>query len=88
MRRLFLLLLLAFPFMALPQETVDNSLETNLNTLLSDLNDLNRSIQTYDDIANYDYQFQEAGNRLKSFAAIVSKDSPLYQTYDLCNHTF
>lgn len=88
MRRFFLLILLAFPLLALPQETEDNSLETNLNILLEDLNGLNGSIQTYDDIANYDYQFQEAGNRLKSFAAIVSKDSPLYETYDLCNHIY
>ncbi len=80
--------MLFLPFLAFPQEEEDNTLETNLNTLLSDLNNLNNSIQTYDDIANYDYEFQEAGNRLKSFAAIVAKDSPLYDTYDLCNHTY
>ena len=88
MKKLLLILLLFVPILAFPQEEEDNTLEINLNTLLSDLNGLNNSIQTYDDIASFDYEFQEAGNRLKSFAAIIAKDSPLYDTYDLCNHTY
>ena len=82
------MILLAFPLLALPKEAEDNNMETNLNTLLNDLNSLNGSIQTYDDIATYDYEFQEAGNRLKSFSVLITKDNPLYGTYDLCNHTY
>ena len=86
---LFMLLLWAVPFQAWPQEEEeDNPLEANLAALHNDLNGLSNNLQTYDDIALYDYEFQEAGNRLKSFAALVAKDSPLYDDYDLCNHTY
>lgn len=86
---LFLLLLLAVPLHSWPQEEEeDNPLEANLASLQSDLNNLSNALQTYDDIELYDYEFQEAGNRLKSFAALVAKDSPLYDDYDLCNHTY
>ena len=86
---LFLMLLLAVPFQAWTQEEEeDNPLEANLAALQNDLNSLSNKLQTYDDIELYDYEFQEAGNRLKSFAALVAKDSPLYDAYDLCNHTY
>ena len=71
-----------------PQVEEDNTLELNLNALHSDLTQLSADLQTYDDIDTYDYAFQEAGNRLRSFAAIVSKDSPLYETYDNCNQMY
>lgn len=86
---LFLMLLLAAPFQAWTQEEEeDDPLEANLAALQNDLNSLSNNLQTYDDIELYDYEFQEAGNRLKSFAALVAKDSPLYDAYDLCNHTY
>lgn len=86
---MFLLLLLAAPTRVWPQEEEeDNPLEANLAALQNDLNNLANNLQTYDDIELYDYEFQEAGNRLKSFAALVAKDSPLYDAYDLCNHTY
>ena len=85
----FAMLLLAVPNRAWPQEEEeDNPLEANIAALQDDLNNLSNSLQTYDDIELYDYEFQEAGNRLKSFAALVAKDSPLYDDYDLCNHTY
>lgn len=71
-----------------PQVEEDNTLELNLNALHSDLTKLSAALQTYDDIETCDYAFQEAGNRLRSFAAIVSKDSPLYETYDNCNQMY
>ena len=86
---LFLLSLLVAPARGWAQEEAEaDPLEANLAALQSDLNNLDNHLQTYDDIELYDYEFQEAGNRLKSFAAIVAKDSPLYDAYDLCNHTY
>ena len=71
-----------------PEVEEDNTLELNLNDLHSDLTKLSADLQTYDEIETCDYAFQEAGNRLRSFAAIVSKDSPLYETYDNCNQMY
>ncbi len=90
MKRLTLLLLLlclglAASFPAVAQETEENPLEMNLNALQSDLEKISQDLTTYDDIQVCDYVFQEAGNRLKSFAALVSKDSPLYGLYNDCN---
>ena len=86
---LFLWLLFIAPAQLWSQEEEEaNPLEANIAALQDDLNNLSNSLQTYDDIELYDYEFQEAGNRLKSFAAIVAKDSPLYDAYDLCNHTY
>ena len=71
-------------------EIDDNNanLEFNLNVLQSDLTKLSTDLTTYDDIATCDYAFQEAGNRVRSFAAIVSKDNPLYDLYNDCNLLF
>lgn len=88
MKRLLTLLLLCLalviPLASPAQETEDN-LELNLNVLESDLTKISQDLTTYDDIAVCDFAFQEAGNRLKSFAALVSKDSPLYDHYNNCN---
>lgn len=62
-------------------------MEQTLNDLLLDIDQLDKSIITYDDIELYDYEYQEAGNRVKSFAVLISKDSPLYETYDMCNRS-
>lgn len=82
---IFCSLLVAMPTVFHAQNADDNNLEFNLNILESDLNKLNVDLQTYNDIAYCDYAFQEAGNRLKSFAAIIAKDSPLYVNYNNCN---
>lgn len=88
-RLLTLLLLLCLGFAAPPtltaQEEEDNPLEMNLDALQSDLEKISQDLTTYDDIEVCDYAFQEAGNRLKSFAALISKDSPLYDHYNNCN---
>jgi len=70
------------------QAEEDHTLEQNLNALQSDLTKLSAELQTFEDIETCDYAFQEAGNRLRAFAAIVSKDSPLYETYDNCNQMY
>lgn len=95
MKRLFLLLLLALPLLALPQESGDstmvanlNKLENELNTLVDNLNNLNNSIQKYDDIATYEYEFQKASKQIDAFALTIPQDSPLYGTYDYCNHIY
>ncbi|MBR6878226.1 MAG: hypothetical protein IKM95_02430 [Bacteroidales bacterium] len=91
MKRLTAILLLfcLWTLSPLPaQEAEDNSLELNLNTLLSDLNQISSKLMTYDDIAIYDYAYQEAGNRLRSFAALVSKGTPPYDIYSDCNYLF
>ena len=62
-------------------------MEQTLNDLLLDIDQLNKSIIIYDDIELYDYEYQEAGNRLKSFAVLINKDNPLYETYDMCNRS-
>ena len=84
---LFFSLLLAAQ-LPLCAQNDEKNLEFNLNVLKSDLTKLNADLQTFDDIAVCDYSFQEAGNRLRSFAAIVSKDNPLYDEYNNCNLLF
>jgi len=66
-------------------EDSNNTLTINLNTLQSDLTKLSSVLITYEDIETYDYDYQEMGNRLRSFAALVPNDSPLYETYSDCN---
>ena len=90
MKRLTILLILCYLLLAawvpLQAQNPDaNNLELNIHDLESDLNKLNADLQTYDDIAVYDYSFQEAGNRVRSFAALVSKEDPLYDSYNSCN---
>ena len=68
------------------QEADNNgTLEANLNALQSDLTTLSSNLTTYEDIQTYDYSYQEIGNRVRSFAALIPKDSPLYETYNNCN---
>lgn len=78
-------LLLAGSTHSYAQKNDVKNLEFNLNVLEMDLTKLDSDLQTYDDIAICDYSLQEAGNRLRSFAAIVAKDSPLYEIYNNCS---
>ena len=84
-----LVALLAFaPKMLLCQDSIQQmELEMNLSELQQDLDQLSDAISTYDDIELYDYELQEAGNRVKSFAVVIGKDSPQYDAYDQCNRT-
>lgn len=78
-------LLMAGSVFSYAQKKDAKNLEFNLNVLEMDLTKLDSDLQTYDDIAICEYSFQEAGNRLKTFAVIVTKDSPLYETYNKCS---
>lgn len=88
-RPLYLLMLSCLLMTASPlcaqDEDSNNTLTINLNTLQSDLTKLSSVLITYEDIETYDYDYQEMGNRLRSFAALVPNDSPLYETYSDCN---
>lgn len=79
-----LLMTAASPLCAQDEDS-NNTLTINLNTLQSDLTKLSSVLITYEDIETYDYDYQEMGNRLRSFAALVPNDSPLYETYSDCN---
>ena len=70
-----------------PETEQQPDMEQALNSLLLDIDQLNSSITVYEDIELYDYEYQEASNRVKSFSVFVTKDSPLYETYDICNRS-
>ena len=88
---LLLALLTAFcPMAMIGQDVVSqqSDLSQTLASLQQDLDQLGQRISTYDDIELYDYEFQEAGNRVKSLAIAINKEDPLYETYDACNREF
>lgn len=68
--------------------TQQPDLEQTLASLQQDLDQLSQSISTYNDVELYDYEFQGAGNRIKSLAITIAKEDPLYETYDACNREF
>jgi len=96
MKRIFTILIIGLMWVSMPTVSFcqDSIVGTGpdiahaLDVLLLDIDQLNNSIVNYEDIDLYDFEFQEAGNRLKSFAVYVTKDSPFYDTYDMCNHSF
>ena len=88
---LLLALLTAFgPMRLTGQDAVSQQpdLEQTLTSLQHDLDQLSQSISTYDDIELYDYEFQTAGNRVKSLAITIGKEDPLYDRFDACNREF
>lgn len=95
MKRFFTFLFLTFfaafsPMALIAQDAMPQQpdLGQTLASLQQDLDQLGQRISTYDDIEVYDYEFQEAGNRVKSLAIAINKEDPLYETYNACNREF
>ncbi len=84
-----LALLLLVATMGFSQDSLQQSiLKENLADLEEDVGNLNIAISKYEDIELYDYELQEANNRISAFAISITKDSPLYEQYEECNRTF